>query len=229
MQEASESKNNNMAVRGARAPPALDPERVGLTQPYKDFVAKGWIISVTVEITPGTTSVKMTLGDKITKTQSKVDLAPGQAKEAIINEGLWSPGNKGKKNSAGNPGEELPKRSLCKRDFEGNDTALQARVTSVAKEIGDERARGRVGSLRLMQDGVDKFDKWWANSSAESKIRLLADKKAIAKLEPDDFLRFDRVITGCPFRGEVPTPSAEDEEEEDDAPIKARGKARSSK
>jgi hypothetical protein len=180
---------------------------------------------------PGATSVKVDLGDPVFKdrkepyTGVKTGIAPGIAKQMIIDAGLWSPGN-GKQGKA-KKNEELPKRSLCKRDFEGNDNQLTARVRSVASAIGDERARGRVGSLKLMVQGVDSFKKWWETVDNDTKIRLVADKKSIESLDPADITRFGNVVRECPFPGAVPTPAEEDQDpdiqeddEEDEEPIK---------
>jgi hypothetical protein len=221
MQNASVSNNKTGARVGPRAPPALDPERVALVQPYKDFVAKAWIIDFSLKITPSTTSMVVTLSPDIKTDKPVKDIAAGVAKQIIIEAGLWTPGQRGVQKSSGNSGEQLPKRSLCKRDFDGtSDNALKARISSVAKEIGDDRARGRIGSLRLMVEGVDKFAAWWKQALPNDKMRLLADKKAIDQLDPQDILRFSRLTEECPFRGTVPTPS---EEEEDQEPIKKGG------
>lgn len=217
MQKANGKQANSPVA--SRAPPALDPERVGLTQPYKDFVSKGWIIKITLEILPSGTSCKCELGGQVDvpEGQSRKDLGPGQAKQLIIDSGLWSPGQRGKKSGSGKNETELPKRSLCVKDFEGTtDAKLLARIQSVAKEIGSEKAKGRIGSLRLMIAGSDTFDKWWTAASSEDKVRLLTDKKQYDQLQAAFRARVGVVCSQCPFQGTVPTPAPKEGEEEEE-------------
>lgn len=223
------AQQNSFNSQAKRAPPALDIERVALTQPYKDFLGKGWITSIEVSMTPGGSMVKCTLGPEVKTDKNVKDIAPGVAKMLIVESGLWTPGQKGKASKPDKPAE-LPKRSLVPADFDGKkDEALRARVTSVADAIGAERARGRIGSLRLMSDGVDTFKKWWKTQNPESRARLLTDKKSFDKLSASHLARLSEVVVDCPFPGPVPTPKEEEEEGEqsdgEEAP-KASGRKR---
>jgi len=149
--------------------------------------------------------------------QTRENLGPGQAKQLIIDSGLWSPGQRGKKSGSGKSETDLPKRSLCPKDFEGtSDAKLLGRIQAVAREIGSEKAKGRIGSLRLMIAGQDTFQKWWTAASSEDKTRLLTDKKQYDQLQAAFRARVGVVCSQCPFQGTVPTPAPLEEGEEED-------------
>jgi hypothetical protein len=141
----------------------------------------------------------------------EVFTGPQEAKERIIRLNLWKPmGKKGK--SAGEKLIELPKRSICKKDFEGNDQALEARARSVANAIGERTAAGRIGSMELTRKGKDTFASWWDGAGADRKARLLSDKKHFDSLTAAEKQRLNTVLRGCPFRGEEPVPAEKKEE-----------------
>jgi len=101
---------------------------------------------------------------------------------------------------------------------------LLARANAVAKAVGDNTARGRIGSLRFMRDGVDTFEEWWSGASPNEKARLITDKKHLDSFQDSWVIRLSDIMDKCPFRGPVPKPSEEEEEEDEKEP---RGKATS--
>jgi len=197
-------------------PPALNPEVCAVVQPYKDFLGKGFITKLSVEFSPMGVQVSCSVQNSLLKENETLDsrIAVGDAKNRIIEKGLWTP-KQGSKGSSTKKEDALPSKTLCKKDFEGtSDTQLKQRVLAVAKALGDTTARGRIGSLKMMIEGVDTFEEWWQDASAAEKTRLLSDKKHHSTFSEADYLRVGSV-TNCPFRGSVPTPSQDEEEEEE--------------
>lgn len=154
-------------------------------------------------------------------TDGDTGISLGDAKKRIIDAGLWTP--QGPKKGKGNSDELLPKRSLVKKDFEeSNDEQLRQRASAIAKAIGDSTARGRIGSLKLMAEGIDTFDKWWARAKPVNKTRLFSDHKHHKDFTADDHLAFARAVVQCPFRGPVPAPQDQDQDDEEPVPPKKR-------
>jgi len=215
MQNANAATN----ARGARLPPALNPEQPALTQPWRDFVSRGWVSSIGVTFTGGTTSVAFDLGPlvQVPDGTGRKAVPPGMAKHYIIESGLWSPVSQ-QRSKAGtkSDGVQLPKKSLVPKDFEdaSSDDDLRKRTAAVAAALTDTVARGRIGSLNMMRKGVETFDKWWAVAPADAMTRLVMDQKHHLGLTDKDHLRFKKVVAKCPFRGPVPTPKEEEEDEE---------------
>jgi hypothetical protein len=209
--EAAKASGNT--VSAVRKAPALDPESPNLTQPYKDFVSKGWIHCVSIEFTPlgYTCSVKVS-SDVTDRTEEFY--APGRAKQMIIDANLWVP--RGTKKEVKKETELRPKRSLVKRDFLGTQEELVKRAVAVAAALGDTTARGRIGSLNLMRDGVKDFDEWWKVAPPSPKARLLSDKKHYDEFSTEDKALLGRALSNCPFRGTVPTPKEEEEDQEEE-------------
>jgi len=154
------------------------------------------------------------------ETDSPIPL--GDAKQRIVDAGLWTP--RGQEKSKGTKKDDLlPLRSLTKKDFEEKDEKkLLARILAVAKELGDTTARGRIGSLKLMAEGIDTFDKWWQNANPPDKSRLLADAKHWKTFTRDDHVAVATLVRECPFRGSVPTPTPEEDDEEDEVVPEAK-------
>jgi hypothetical protein len=204
------------AEKVRQPPPALNPESAALTQPWKDFVARGWITSLKVEFGPLGTRVHCNVAANIRKPSEPADavLALGEAKNRIVEAKLWSPKGPGKA-KAETSAAALPKKSLVKSDFEGSETDLVARANAVAKAMGDTTARGRIGSLKMFIDGCDTMEKWWDASAPAEKARLFMDKKHHDTISEEMFLSFDKNVSKCPFLGPVPDPSQEKEEERD--------------
>lgn len=145
-------------------------------------------------------------------------LPAGMAKHFIIESGLWSPKKIGGSKADKKEAVQLPKKSLVPKDLkadETNDSDLKDRAVAVAEALTDTVARGRIGSLKYMRKGVDTFEKWWANAQPSMKTRVLMDGKHHAALTAADHARFASVVTTCPFRGPVPTPTEEEEETEE--------------
>lgn len=198
-------------------PPALNPESCAIVQPYKDFLGKGYIRKISVVFDPMGVRVTCCVQDTLLKGQETIDteIPVGDAKNRIIEKGLWTPrvGNKG--SSGAKKEDALPSKTLCIKDFEGkSDEHLASRVSAIAKALGDTTARGRIGSLKMMIEGIDTFEEWWGAASAAEKTRLLSDKKHHDTFSDANHTAVDRVMTKCPFRGSVPSPSQEEEEED---------------
>jgi len=213
--------------RGARLPPALSPENPALVQPYRDFIARGWITELTLKVTPGSVAIVCKLGKavEVPEGTDRNSLTPQQAKSFIEDAKLWSPGGK-QKSGAKKEEVKLPKRSLCKEDFSGTDANLLNRIRSVAKDIGDNTARGRIGSLKIFKEGCDSFDKWWEKAGPREIGHLLTSKAYFEKLSDADFVRIKSVCEKSPFRGSnLPLPEKakegkEDQDESDEEPVK---------
>jgi hypothetical protein len=205
------AKNSNKAIR---APPALDPSRPALVQPYRDFVQMGWIKELNLKFTPTGHSI-VCKPDKTKFPDLGDEVSVGVIRDAVIKAKLWEPRGSKEKTKNGKREDMLPKKSLCKKDFEGNDASLVSRAQSVAKALGDNTGRGRIGSKSLGIEGADTFAKWWEEAEPEETIQLLADKKHLEELSNEDIKRLGNLLP-CPFRGPVPTPK----EDEETKPVK---------
>jgi hypothetical protein len=187
---------------------------LALTQPWKDFVSKGLITELNVKFTPLGAQISCQVATSLKKEgDGPAELPIGEAKQRIIAANLWTP--KGREKGSGPKEDLLPKKSLVKKDFEGGDQEkLARRAKAVALALTDTTARGRIGSLKLMHEGVDTFDKWWSGAEPKYKTRLLADSKHWKEFTPAEHLALAKALPECPFRGVVPTPSAEEDEDE---------------
>jgi len=204
-------------------PPALNPESGALTQPYKDFVSKGWITELNPKFTPLGYTCSCVLGDMVAgKPAGQVPM--GVAKEAIIKSGLWSPKTKDSKNGKSKE-QARPAKSLVKKDFEDGAAKIAERIVTVSGNLSDTTARGRIGSLKLYLEGADTFDKWWNVAPASSKVRLFTDQKHYKDLTPAEHELFVQAVPRCPFRGTVPTPSEEEEDQSEDEAAQTTPKA----
>lgn len=223
------SQTNNVNRAGAvKIPPALDPERPELVQPWRTFVNQGLVKSVKFERTPiGMTCVAVVDPQLLGLEEHQTEVSPGLARDAILKKGLWIPPAKGGKQGSDSKNKEaLPKKSICLKDFEGNDASFLNRARSVANTLGAQTARGRVGSMELQIEGCDQFDSWWKAASGKAKARLLTDKKHFDEMTDSHFARVDKVIEQCPFRGPVPTTEKE-EAVQKEIPQEAKGKGKS--
>jgi len=199
--------NANSNMQRARAPPpALNPETPALVQPWKDFVSRGWVQEITLKFSPLGNEIKMKVSEEVCNDKHNTYLPPGQVKDLIQKAGLWSPRGP-RSNQAKAP--ERPKKSLIAEDFEDDDEKLKTRALAVANALGSTVARGRVGSLQLMKEGKSTFPEWWAAATAEEKIKILTDKKRRDEIPKAKYARINTVLSNCPFRGPVPTPSEE--------------------
>jgi hypothetical protein len=197
-------------------PPALNPESVAVVQPYKDFISKGFITKLVIELKPMGTHVSCSVRDDLQNAgeTNNTMIAVGDAKQRIIDKNLWTPGNKGSKKVTADQSKISPKRSLCKEDLLLSDEKLIARALAVAKELGDTVARGRIGSLKFAVEGAKTFDDWWSGASIGEKTRLLTSKAHHESFTKEQHARLIKLLPQCPFRGPLLTSSEEEEEEE---------------
>jgi len=141
------------------------------------------------------------------------NISAGKARELIINSGLWTPRGTKTKSDAKEPAR--PKKSLIKDDFLDGPEKVKERALAIAKVLTSTVAKGRIGSLKLMIEGMNTFDKWWKHAPPSAKIKLFADAKHIATFEAGmDHSFAEAMGDNCPFRGSVPTPKEEEDEEE---------------
>jgi len=196
-------------------PPALNPESCALVQPYKDFVSKGFIQALRVEFTPLGVRIACSVRADLRKPEEdkNTEIAIGDAKSRIIEKNLWTPGNRGSE-KAKEQKQTPPKKSLVKEDFLKSDQYLLDRAKAVAEALNDTTARGRIGSLNLMVEGVDTFEEWWKSAAPTEKSRLLMDKKHHETLIDAEHVKLSELMKVCPFRGPVPTHTSEEEETE---------------
>lgn len=230
MSQSKATKNGNNAV--VRQPPALDPERMAVVQPWRDFLSRGLILEINAKFTPTGTTISLRVPDslKLPEGVDRNQVPPGLVKSAIQDSGLVP--KRGKSAGSGNAVEQpMPARSLCDRDVV-DVSKLPARISSVSEKIGPTAAAGRIGSLKLYIEGLDTFEKWWAAAPSDSKVRLLTDEKHYKGLSADAKGVISSYLRECPFRGSVPTPSEEEEADEPEksekpkAPSQVKGKAK---
>jgi hypothetical protein len=215
----AEAQDNRSSADKRRAPPpAFDPERPLLVQPWREFEGRGW---VAVHYVAGgiTTTVKVELVARVLQQEAdprdsdgKVFVRAAEAKARIIDANLWAPRG-AKKKGSGVAVVQLPLRSICKKDFEGSDESLLSRARSVANTLGDQTAAGRIGSLNLSRVGKETFAQWWDGAGADRKARVLSDQKHYDSLTAEDKERLNTVLSNCPFRGNAAVPAKEAEAE----------------
>jgi len=224
MSQAEKNKDNSRTQ--VKYPPALDPERPELVQPWRQFASEGLIEKLVFVRTPmGTECVVHVNPTLLGLRADQKEVSPGVAKKAIIEKELWVP--KGSKAPGSKTTKDaLPKKSICLKDFEGNDSNLLNRSNAVANVLGNETARGRLGSMSLQLPGVDQFEAWWNRSSGAAKARLLTDKKKFEELNEEHFDRIQRIVVKCPFRGAVPPKEVDGPEEEESEPEQKKSSAK---
>jgi hypothetical protein len=194
-----------------KLPPALNPESPAIVQPYKEFLAMGWISKLQVEYLPMGYKVSCRVSAEISAELASTDVAPLQAKELIIKSGKWSP--RAGKSKTADGGQPRPKKSLVEDDFKDGTEKLRTRALAVAEALGSTVAMGRIGSLKLMIKGADTFKKWWDEAEPSEISRLFADAKRWEKFTDENHKALSEALgDNCPFRGSVPTPEAEAED-----------------
>jgi len=211
--------NANRAAKADKVrppPPALNPESPALTQPWKDFVSRGFVSSLTVKYSPLGVQVFCAVQESLKKPDdpSNGEIALGDAKNRIVEAKLWAPKAQNKAKTDKNE-VARPKKSLVKEDFEGSDADLLTRADAIAKATGSTTAKGRIGSLKMFIDGATTFEAWWDEASPKEKTRLFSDKKHHDEFTEEMHLQFERCVSKCPFLGPVPDPSQEKEEDEE--------------
>jgi len=144
----------NANKTGVRMAPALNPEQMALTQPWKDYVSRGLITELSAVFTPMGTMITIKVAESlpIPEGMSREAMAPGAAKAAIEASGLIPKKGKGQGNKTKE--DPLPKKSLCKKDFEGDSKHMQSRLTEVIKNLGGATIAGRIGSLNFSLKGL---------------------------------------------------------------------------
>jgi hypothetical protein len=166
-----------------------------------------------VEFGPLGTTVKCKVSMEIGGESSDSFISPLMARDLIIKSGRWTP--RGGPKTLTGVGPARPKRSLILDDFADGDAKVKERAVAVARALTDTVARGRIGSLQLMIDGCDTFDKWWQQATPDAVSRLFSDDKHWKTFSVENHKTLRRVLgSQCPFRGPVPTPKEEEEEEE---------------
>lgn len=229
MSATNNQQNNSGKMRAP--PPAFDPERPMLVQPWREFEGRGWLevqyLGGSITRTVKCKLLGALLSDEERTAGIDVFVGPQEAKDRIVRSGLWKPMNGKNKKGTGEKLVELPKKSICKKDFEGNDNSLLSRARSVANALGERTAAGRIGSMSLSLPGKDTFATWWSAADDESKARLLSDKKHFDSLEAAEKQRLTTVLRDCPFRGGEPVPAEKEEEggESEELPIRPASKA----
>lgn len=185
-----------------------------MVQPYDHFVMMGWCDYRLTRTSSTIKSVFIPAAILLEDGESEgLEFSPTQLKERVLAKKLWSP--KGKTAPGGKKEQELPLRSLVKKDFEGADKdKLAKRAAAVATALGSDNARGRIGSLGLMSKGLNSFEKWWAAAPPLPKAKLLSDGKQWKQFTKSELDLLGAAVTNCPFRGTVPTPHEEEEKEE---------------
>lgn len=204
------------SMNAVKAPSALNPEQLALTQPWKDFVSRGLVTEITVKFTPGGTHVVIALSEKIPIKDSLLDrktLPPGLAKQIVLDSGLLP--KKGKSSNPGSKEEALPVRSICAKDVENSNT-LEARIRAVAGKLGSSTALGRINSKKLHIQGVKTFQEWWSSASPEHKVQLVIDEKHLKSLTGEQLVILNEKLQSMesPFRGPLPQPTSDDSAEE---------------
>lgn len=198
--------------------PALNPEQMALTQPWKDYVSRGLITELSAVFTPMGTMITIKVAESlpIPEGMSREAMAPGAAKAAIEASGLIPKKGKGQGNKTKE--DPLPKKSLCKKDFEGDSKHMQSRLTEVIKNLGGATIAGRIGSLKLFVEGATNISDWWKGTDPVNRVRVLCDQKNFDLLDPADVAKLGKVIGDSKqlFRADftVPSPSQEEEKEE---------------
>jgi hypothetical protein len=189
-----------------------------LVQPWREFEGRGWLEviylggSITRTVKCKLLSSSLILDGE--RELTEVFVGPQEAKDRIVKAKLWTPREKGKKSAGTSNEPQLPKKSLTKEDFKGTDGSLQARARSVASNLGERTAAGRIGSMALTRPGCDTFEKWWVGAGANRIARVLTDKKHYDTLEKADKARLVTLLEECPFRSNEPVPTPKEEEGE---------------
>jgi hypothetical protein len=214
--ESMQANNQSVDKTARAAKPArlLDPEKPELVMPYKEFVGRGWM---TYSLTGNKLSTTLTceVPEAIAgKGKPCTGLSASEAKALIVEAKLWVPKGPKDKADKNKSAPAKPKKTLVPEDFKEGPEAVKKRATEVAGVLTATVAKGRIGSLKLMIEDCDDFESWWQEAESKNKLRLFMDGKHLAKLSDDHINGFSTIMgKSCPFRGSVPTPSPEEEED----------------
>jgi len=211
--------------KAQRVPPALNPEQLGLVQPWKDFVSRGLVTDLSVTFTPGGTNVVITVAASVPVPDgtSRTGLPPGMARQLIIDSGLAPIGKKAKAKEVVQP---LPARSITAADVEGDN--LEKRIVEVANKLGSSTALGRIGSMQMNLQGSTTFADWWSTSKNDQKVKLVMDDKHWKTLSEQQASKLLGKIgqMKSPFLGPIPVKSLDDKAEKEDQKKQERPSSR---
>jgi hypothetical protein len=181
----SNNNNTNKPSPGAAGgknlpPPALDPLRPGLVQPFKGLVESGYF-SVRVEWTAmgfsasGRATPKLLAAKGEADIKLDVDYPLGELRDLCLNLGLG--GAKSKAVAGAKPVvAALPAKSLVPSDFVGGKANLDLRARAVASSCGGNVLTGRVRSAGLFSASeTTSFQRWWADAPSSARLAALTD------------------------------------------------------
>jgi hypothetical protein len=176
------------------------------------LVERGHIASITVCFRPTGTSVVGRAGAALIKSglDKDTDYPVGVLIETARSLDLV--GRKAKSGVRADGGQELPKKSLCDRDFsEEALPRLQQRCNTVAEAAGGGVLIGRVRSAGKFAGKVTtSFQDWWRTAPPQDRLLSLADARNRGKITPEMFAAMANLQ--CPFRGTLEFVVAEEEE-----------------
>jgi hypothetical protein len=115
----------------------------------------------------------------------------------------------------------LPKASICFRDLQFlNDDQLYARLMSVGRELGADKAVSRISSVPSLLREESTLYKWWQKATYEQRFTLITSSKLVGKCdESEKPTLLSRLTTGrYPFRGydrKIQEVFGDEEEEEE--------------
>lgn len=197
------SNDTGANSRVPKGPRVLDPQNPALVQPFKRLVEEGFITELSVKFTPSGFTA-MGVPDKRMADVKDSGLVVGKEfplgkLKAVADNGDLIP-IKGKSKKGKQEAQPLPKKSLCKRDFEGSDAELLARARAVATAAGGPTLVGRVRSAQFF-DGKStvSFENWWKDADSDARASALFLKKQYDELNESEVERFKNMQ--CPFRG----------------------------
>lgn len=98
---------------------------------------------------------------------------------------------------------QYPADSLVRQDFcRSNIIEFLARVTTVARRVGEDKAVSRISCGRFGPKGCETLHEWWEKASVIDRSRLLTSKKSEFKAGQAANPEFLKSIgeVGCPFQ-----------------------------
>jgi len=228
MADRTQPTTTREPVRAGPAAPrsGLDPTTPLLVQPYKRLVNEGFIMELRISFKPTGTVVEACPGEKLVEVVGsglKSDTYYAVAVLARIAElgnVIPKPGKSGKGKAGGPKTPELPKKSLCIKDFAvgSSPATLQKRANEVAAACGGGPLVGRVRSAGIFKGTESQsYQDWWAGADPKSRAVSLCQGKALSELTDVALARLGGLQ--CPFRGTLEfTVAEQDEEEEEETP-----------
>jgi len=221
--DANRAGGNASGARAAVAQrSALDPRVPVLVQPFKRLVEEGFITELTVTFTPMGTECKGKADSRLAAVEgSGLDTTThypvGRLAAAAEKGQLALPPKRGKKGAKSGPAENLPTKSLCKKDFENTTPEkLQARINEIAASAGGGPLVGRVRSANMFTGTqTTSYGDWWASANGAARAASLAQKRHFDTFSDEEKNALRRLQ--CPFRGTaefaVSAEAADDEDQ----------------